>query len=279
MLTKTLRVSKSAYYAWRSREPSQRAVADERLLARIRDVHRESGGTYGAPRVHAELREADGVRVGRKRVARLMRSAGLVGVHRRRHASPKAAEVVVRAPKAFENHLAGDFTAEAPDRRWVADITQHKTSEGWLYLAVVLDLFQRAIVGWAMAERMTGELVVDALEMALTRRRPERGVLHHSDRGGQYRSLTLGQRLHDSGLIGSMSRPGRPADNAAMESFFASLQTELLDRRRWASRSELQTAIFHYIEVFYNRKRRHSTLGYLSPAEYECRYHQQQAAT
>jgi len=229
--------------------------------------------------VHAELRLADGVRVGRKRVARLMRRAGLVGVHRRRHRQPAAAEEAVATSGAFPNHLAGDFTADAPDRRWVADITQHETSEGWLYLAVVLDLFQRRIVGWAMAQSMSAELVVDALEMALTRRRPEPGLLHHSDRGGQYRSLTLGQRLRDSGIIGSMGRPGHPADNAAMESFFASLQTELLDRRHWRSRSELQTAIFHYIEVFYNRTRRHSALQYLSPVEYERRYHQQQAAT
>jgi len=282
ILTRVLKVSKSAYYAWRSRERSRRAVEDEALLERIRAIHKDSGGTYGAPRVHAELRKAHGVRVGRKRVARLMRAAGLVGVHRRRRGHVKAGkdnEEAVQATRAFENHLNGDFTADAPDRRWVADITQHQTREGWLYLAVVLDLFQRAVVGWAMAERMTGELVVDALEMALTRRRPARGVLHHSDRGGQYRSLTLGQRLRDSGLIGSMSRPGRPADNAAMESFFASLQTELLDRRRWVSRSELQTAIFHYIEAFYNRKRRHSTLGYLSPHEFERRYNQQQAAT
>lgn len=278
MLARVMRVSKSAYYAWRKRERSQRQLEDERLLVTIKQIHKSSQGTYGAPRIHVELREEHDIRIGKKRVARLMRQAGLVGIHRRRRKNPNDPAPVPAAAEAFENLLQGDFSADAANLRWVSDITQHKTKEGWLYLAVILDLFGRRVVGWSMDDSMGAEIVVDALEMAITNRNPPVGVITHSDRGGQFMSLTFGARLEENGMLGSMSRPGSPAENAAMESFFASLQTELLDRREWTTRQELKTAIFHYIEVFYNRRRRHSTLGYVSPSEYERRHNQKQVA-
>jgi transposase InsO family protein len=255
-----------------------RELEDAELLVQIKQIHEGSLGTYGAPRIHAELRDDHDVWVGKKRVARLMQDAGLVGIHRRKNKNPNDQKPVQDESSTFENLLQRDFTSEAPNRRWVGDITQHETKEGWLYLAVILDLFGRKIVGWSMDRHMRGELVVDALEMAIRNRQPSIGTIFHSDRGSQYTSLTFGANLEANGLLGSMSKPGTPADNAAMESFFASLQTELLDRKDWDTRQQLKTAIFHYVEVFYNRRRRHSTLGYVSPTEYERRYNQTQAA-
>lgn len=245
---------------------------------KIQQIHQASLGTYGAPRIHIELREEHGIRVGKKRVARLMRTTGLVGIHRRKNRNPRDAKPAPAAVRAFPNLLQRDFTTSAPDRVWLADITQHPTREGWLHLAVVLDVFSRRIVGWSMDSRMQAELVVDALEMAIHARRPPLGVIHHSDRGGQYLSLAFGQRLEGNKMLGSMSRPGTPADNAVMESFFASLQTELLDRRSWVSRRQLRSAIFHFVEVFYNRERRHSSLGFVSPVAFERRYNQVEVA-
>ncbi len=267
-LCRALSVSKSGYYAWLKRAPSARARSDGELLARIREAHARSRRTYGSPRVHAELR-AHGTRCSRKRVARLMRAAGLsargprraVRTTDSRHALPVAA-----------NLLGRDFTAPAPDRRWAADITYVPTAEGWLYLAVILDLFSRRVVGHAAAATLATTLVSEALLLACGRRRPGSGLLHHSDRGSQYASGEYQSRLAEVGALCSMSRRGDCYDNAAVESFFGTLKTELVHGRRYATRAEARSDIFEYIELFYNRERRHSALGYLSPAEYEARH-------
>jgi transposase InsO family protein len=261
-----LGVSKSGYYAWLGREPSPRAKRNAELLAVIREIHENSRGTYGSPRVHAELRLGRGVRCSKKRVARLMRLAGLTGVHRRRlHGCTRRDEKRQPQPDLVQRNFAPD----GPDRLWVADLTQHMTGEGWLYLATVLDAFSRRVVGWAMDTRAETELVVSALNMAVRSRRPGGGVIHHSDHGAQYTSVTFTKRLTEAGLVGSMGTVGDALDNAPAESFYATLQTELLNRSRWPTRRSLTTAIFSFIEGFYNRKRRHSALGYLSPDEYE----------
>ena len=197
-----------------------------------------------------------------------MRRLGLQGVHRRRSRRPGGPRVL---HPIFDDLVAREFTADAPNQLWVADITQHWTAEGWLYLAVVLDAYSRSVVGWSMGERVTTDLVVSALEMAVHNRRPAAGVIHHSDQGAQYTALSFGKQLDKSGVLGSMGAVGSALDNAMAESFFASLQTELLDRRTWPTRSVLKAAIFDYIEVFYNRYRRHSSLDYLSPLEFETR--------
>jgi putative transposase len=241
-------------------------VEDERLSDLIRGAHERSRGTYGSPRIHAELRLAHGVRCGRKRIERLMQQLGLQGIHRRRARRPGGRRVL---HPLFDDLVARDFQADAPNRLWVADITQHRTDEGWLYLAVVIDAYARPVVGWSMSHRMTGDLVVNALEMAMKNREPEPGVVHHSDQGPQYTALSFGKHLERSGVLGSMGSVGSALDNAMAESFFASLQTELLDRRSWPTRDVLKTAIFDYIEIFYNRTRRHSRLDYRSPLDYE----------
>jgi putative transposase len=265
-LARVLGVARAGYYAWASRRPSARAVADAALLEQIRDIHARSRGTYGAPRVHAELRLGLDVQVARKRVARLMRAAGLQGCHRRRLGGlTRRDPTATPAPDLVERN----FTPPAPDRLWVADITQQRTDEGWLYLAVVLDCFSRRIVGWAMAEHLHTELVLDALDMAIAQRQPEAGLVHHSDHGCQYTSLSFGRRLRAAGLVASMGTVGDALDNAVAESFFATLECELLDRYDWPSRQALRTAVFDFIEVFYNRQRRHSTLDYRTPVDYE----------
>jgi len=268
MLCRLLGVSRSGYYAWRMRPPAVRTEADARLGAIIQQVHAASRGTYGTPRIHAELR-AGGVRCGRKRVARLLRIAGLTGCHRRKG--------TITTRRSTENipaddRVQRDFTAVAPNRLWVADITYIPTWMGFLYLAVVLDVFSRQVVGWAMADHLRAELVVDALEMAIARRRPEAGVIHHSDHGSQYTSLTFGQRLHDADILASRGSRGDCYDNALMESFFATLECELLDGRAFPTRRLARTALFDFIEGFYNPHRRHSALGYCSPIEYERRW-------
>jgi putative transposase len=269
-LCRVLGVSRAGYYAWKSRPPSARAAADQELTAQILKVHQRSRGTYGAPRVHAELQLDHGVHVGRKRVARLMRTAGLVGCHRRRRRGltrrdPQAAP----APDLVQR----TFTATAPDRLWTADITYIPTWTGWLYLAVVLDAFSRRVVGWAMADHLRTELVLDALDMAIWNRRPQPGLVHHSDQGCQYTSLAFGRRLRESEIVASMGSVGDCFDNAVTESFFATLECELLDRHRFHTHAEARMAVFDYLEGFYNPRRRHSALGYLSPADYE-RSHQ-----
>jgi putative transposase len=268
-LARVLGVSRAGYYAWQDRPPSPRTVADQALTEQIRTIHSRSRGTYGAPRIHAELRLDHGVHVARKRVARLMRSAGLVGCHRRRRRGltrrdPQAAP----APDLVQR----TFTATAPDRLWTADITYIPTFTGWLYLAVVLDVYSRRVVGWAMADHLRTELVIDALDMALWNRRPGPGLVHHSDQGCQYTAFAFGRRLREAGLVASMGSVGDAYDNAITESFFATLECELLDRSRFAARSQARTAVFDYLEGFYNPRRRHSTLGYLSPIEYERRH-------
>ncbi len=270
-----LGVSPSGYYAWRRRGPSRRIQRDGELLECIRAVHAKSRGIYGTPRVHAELRRKHGVYCSRKRVARLMQQAGLVGVHRRRKQGSTKRDP---ARPSYADRVQREFTSDTPDRLWVADITQHPTDEGWLYLAVVIDAFSRKVVGWAMAEHLQAELVIKALEMALWNRRPSPDLVHHSDHGSQYTSLAFGQRLEQAHILGSMGTVGDALDNAVAESFFATLQVELLDRHRWRTRQQLTTAIFEYAEVFFNRQRLHSTLGYLSPTEYEEVYALRQAA-
>ena len=266
-----LGVSQSGYWAWAKRPPSDRALNDAWLTERIRAIHAASKGRYGSPRVHAMLRR-QGIRVGEKRVARLMALAGLQGAHRRRR---KGCTVAVQGVEPFGDLVGRDFRPDAPDRVWAADIKQIKTGEGWLYLAGVQDLFSRRIVGWAMAPHMRSELVIAALEMAVRRRRPAQGTIHHSDHGGQYIALTFGETCHDAGIAQSMGGVGSCFDNAVAETFFATLTKELLlhnaPKGGWKTRAraELRSAIFEFIEGYYNPTRLHSTLGMRSPVEYE----------
>lgn len=267
LMCRVLRVSRSGYYAWRVRPPSAGGLRDAALTDRIRRVHRDSRGTYGYPRVHAQLR-AEGVRVGNKRVARLMRKAGLEGCHRRRKKAPRTTQRDPRAVPA-QDLVERKFVPEAANKLWVADISYVPTREGFDYLAFVLDAYSRSLVGWAMADHLRAELVTDALEMALWRREPAPGVIHHSDRGSQYTSVEFGQKLQEAQIVPSMGKVADPYDNALAESFVATLKRELLERRSWPTREEVRTAMFEYFEVFYNRKRIHSALGYQSPADYE----------
>lgn len=266
-----LGVSRSGFYAWQRRPPSERAVADTGLLDRIRQIHQTSRGLYGVPRVHAELREGHQVRCGRKRVERLMRGAGLHGVCRGQRGRPGTTR---RAPGAAvaEDLVRRDFQAGGPDQLWVADITYLPTYQGFLYLAVVLDVFSRRVVGWSMASHLRTDLVLGALEMALWNRRPAPGLIHHGDHGSQYTSLAFGARCRAAGIRLSMGSVGDAYDNALMESFFGSLEAELIDRSTWRTHSDARLAVFDYLEAFYNRVRRHSALGYLSPVEFERRY-------
>jgi putative transposase len=267
-MCRVLGVSPSGFWAWLKREPSQRSVSDAELTARITAVHKESRGTYGSPRVHADLIES-GEHVSRKRVARLMRAAGIAGVHRRRFVV-----TTVRDPDAVPapDLVKRDFHADGPDLLWVADITALPTWDGFLYLAIVLDAWSRRVVGWSMDRSATADLVTRALDMALGQRRPAEGIVHHSDHGTQYTSLAFGARMRTAGIAASMGTVGDSYDNAMAESFFASLETELIDRTLWRSHAEARADVFDWIEVFYNRVRRHSALGYLAPAEYEERY-------
>ena len=259
-----LGVSPSGYYAWLSRPPSTREMADRALRDRIVDIHSRSRGTYGAPRIHAEL-AAQGTCVGRKRVARLMRQARIQGVHRRRKVTTTR-----RNPEriAAPDLVRREFTATGPNKIWTADITYIPTGAGFLYLAAVIDVWSRRVVGWSMRNDMATPLVTDALDMAIARRQPE-GVIHHSDRGSQYSSAAFRARCDQAGIAVSMGRRGDAYDNAVAESFFATLETELLDRSGFATRDQARSAVFDYIEGFYNPHRRHSTIGYHSPADYE----------
>jgi transposase InsO family protein len=267
-MCQVLEVSRSGYYAWVKRPLSRRAREDGVLLRAIRDVHRRSRGTYGSPRVQQALAKLN-YRCGRHRVARLMRQAGLHGVPRaRRTRTTKAVEGRPVAP----DRLQRDFTADRPNQKWVADITYIPTGEGWLYLAVVMDLFSRRIVGWSMRQRMTDALVIQALRMAVAGRHLSEGLIHHSDRGGQYTSASTQALLDQHQIQASMGRKGDCYDNAAIESFMASLKREWTHHRTYAARSEARADLFWYIEAFYNRERLHSTLGYLSPAQYEERH-------
>lgn len=265
VLCRVLRVARSAYYTWARRGVSARATADTVLTAQIAAAHARSRRAYGAPRVHAELR-AGGVRCARKRGARLMRAAGRVGCHRRRRTRTTVAEPThVPAP----NLVARDFAAPTVDHRWLGDITYIATAEGWLSLAALLDAHSRRVVGWAMADHLRTALALDALAMALHNRRPDAGLVHHTDRGSQYTAAAYQATLADRGITVSMSRAGECLDNAMAERFFATLKAELVDTRRWASRATARTAIFEWLEVWYNRQRRHSALGYRAPVAHE----------
>jgi len=264
-MCRLLGVSRSGYYAWRRRPPSERARFDAVLSEKIETIHRNSRATYGAPRVHAELR-AIGIRCSRKRVARLMRRAKLRGCLRGRRMRTTHRVALQRAAPDL---VGRNFASEEPDRLWVADITYVRSKEGFVYLAFILDACSRKVVGWSMATHLRSELVIDALQMAIARRKPSPGLVHHSDRGVQYTSLSFGKRLEEEGLLPSMGQVGTAYDNALAESFVATLKTELLYRNAWPTRQAARTAIFEYIEGFYNPRRRHSALGYLSPAEFE----------
>ena len=263
-MARVLGVSPSGYYAWRRRGPSVRAQADADLTVRVSAIHARSRGTYGAPRIHAEL-SAGGAVASRKRVARVMRAAGIAGVSRRR--GPRTTRRVVRVRPA-PDRVERRFEAAGPNRLWVADITYVPTLAGFLYLAVVLDVFSRRVVGWAMAAHLRTALVTEALEMAVKQRRPA-AVIHHSDQGCQYTSLAFGARCQEWGVTPSMGSVGDCFDNAMAESFFATLECELLDRAKWATHAEARSAVFAFIEGWYNTRRRHSALGYLSPLDFE----------
>jgi putative transposase len=263
-----LGVSTAGYYTWKRRPPAPRAVADARLSTLIHKIHAGSRGTYGAPRVHAELADEHGVHCGRKRVARLMRIARLRGVCRRRRVrTTRPDEQAQLSDDLVQRH----FTATEPNALWTADITYLPTWQGFLYLAVIIDAYSRRVVGWSMASHLRTELVLDALEMALWNRRPGPGLIHHSDHGCQYTSVAFGRRCREAGIAASMGSVGDCFDNAMAESFFASLECELIDRSRWRTHTDARMAIFDYIECFYNPRRRHSALGYLSPAQFERR--------
>jgi putative transposase len=266
IMCRVLEVSRSGFHAWALREPSARSVADQALTGRIAQIHTDSLKTYGSPRIHAELRLEDDVRVGRKRVERLMRGAGLSGQVKRRRGT-----TTIRVPgvRTVPDLVERDFNPTEPNRLWAADITYIRTWEGWLYLASVMDLYSRRIVGWALADHLRAELVVDALEMAVARRRPDAGLVHHSDQGCQYTSLVFTRRCRSVGIDVSMGSRGDCFDNAVLESFHASLKKDLIHRRSWPTKAEARTAVFGYIEAFYNRRRRHSTLGMLSPVDFE----------
>ncbi len=265
MLCRSLQVSPSGYYAWRVRPESQRCGDDRQLTQLIRGVHAESDGTYGSPRIHAEL-TAEGVACGRAKVARLMHKAGLKGCPKRRF------RVTTKSGLArASNLLEQDFSAATANERWASDITYIWTGQGWLYLAVVMDLYSRRIIGWSMSRRINRHLVLSALNMALDQRRPQSDLIHHSDRGVQYLSDDFQDLLRKHRITCSMSDKGSCYDNAVVESFFATLKRERIKRRKYRTRDEARADVFDYIERFYNRKRRHGTIGNISPVEFEKR--------
>lgn len=268
VLCRTLEVSVSGFHHWRHRQthPSPRAIADAVLVAKIREIHRMSRRSYGSPRVHDELRLGEGIRCGRKRIERLMRRHGIVGISKRRKGCTK------RDPDAepAEDLVKRQFAVDGPDRLWVSDITEHPTTAGKVYVAVVLDAWSRRVVGWSIADHIRAELVVDALQMALWRRQPPSGrTICHSDHGSQYTSWAFGRRLRAAGILGSMGSIGDAYDNSLAESFFSTLQRELLDEHHWQNRRQLALAVFEWIEAWYNPRRRHTSLDGYSPIDYE----------
>lgn len=268
-MCRVLEVSTSGYYAWLKRGKSKRRKDDEALSKRVKVIYWWSRGTYGSPRIHQELK-AEGMAIGRKRVARVMRADGLAGVSRRKWVTTTVRDASARpAPDLVDRN----FTATAPNQVWVADITYVPTWAGFLYLAVVLDIWSRKIVGWSMQNHLRSELVLAALEMALEQRRPSAGVVHHSDQGCQYTSIAFGARCRRAGVRPSMGSVGDCYDNAMCESFFATLECELIDRHRFRNGAEARAAIFTFIEGWYNRHRRHSSIGYLSPNDFEQLHH------
>ena len=267
LMCRMLAVSRAGFYAWRRRPAAAQTREDQVLAVAVAAIYAENHGRYGSPRVQMELRNR-GQRSGRKRIARLMRLQGLRARPKRRYRTTTDSR---HGLPVCPNLLARRFAVAQPNTAWVTDMTYLWTAQGWLYLAVIIDLFSRRIVGWSMSERIDRKLALDALRMALAQRRPQPGLIHHSDRGSQYASGDYQQLLAQHGLRGSMSRRGDCWDNAVAESFFASLKLELVYQVQWRTRAEVRTAIFEYLELFYNRRRRHSSLGYLSPVEFERR--------
>jgi len=273
MMCRLLNISRSGFYAWMHRPMCARRRRDLELTARIAAIHRRSRDTYGSPSIHAELADDYQIHVSRKRVARLMRQNGLRGATLRKYVVTTQSDP--EAPKAIDL-VERRFFAEAPDQLWVADMTYIPTWSGWLYLAMVMDVYSRKIVGWAMDTTMHTELILGALQMAITQRQPRR-VIHHSDRGSQYTSYAFGKRCQEAGIMPSMGSVGDAYDNAMAESFFATLEREVLNRRRFRSQAEARMALFEWIEGWYNPHRRHSGLGYRSPVNYERAHHQARA--
>ena len=273
-LCRVMQVCRGGFYAWRKRDKSARQLQNERLTEQIKTAYKESKQTYGSPRIFAELNEA-GVACSKKRIARLMRLANIRAVHPKRFVATTDSD---HDMPIAQNLLDRTFDAETPDTRWTTDITYIWTSQGWLYLAVILDLFSRRIVGWAMDQTIERRLVLTALNMAIAGRRPGQNMLCHSDRGSQYASDDYQKRLNEVGIVCSMSRRGNCWDNAPTESFFASLKKEMVYRTHFTSREQARSAVFNWIEVWYNRKRRHSKLGYICPEAFE-RQHQKQTAS
>ena len=265
MMCRVLKVSRSGYYAWRTRPESARAKTDRELTRVIKRVHAQSRGVYGSPKVRADL-EAEGYQYGRHKVARLMRNAGLRGCPKRRFRV-----TTKRDPKhgVAKNLLKQDFHSKAPNQYWASDITYISTQQGWLYLAVIMDLYSRRIVGWSMSHRIGRHIVMDALAMAIKDRQPGDGLTHHSDRGSQYTSDDFRDELQKHGIVCSMSGRGNCYDNAVVESFFGLMKRERVNRVRYRTRDEAKADLFDYIECFYNRKRRHGYIGNISPAEFE----------
>ena len=274
-MCRALRVSRSAYHAWAVREPAKKAAADRVLRVHIKATHRRSHGTYGVPRMTVELR-AEGHAVGRTRVGRLMRELGLQGIPKRRFRGTTTDSD--HTDRVAENLLDRQFTVAEPDTIWVGDITYLPTAEGWVYLAVLIDLFSRKVVGWALRSHMRTELCLSALQQAVTTRRPVRGLLHHTDRGSQYTSEHYQNALDAFGATPSMSRKGNCWDNAVSESFFGTMEQELvIPKGPWPDQEAARRAVSDYIHGFYNHQRRHSTLGYLSPVDYEAAHRTQEA--
>ncbi|HIQ06819.1 MAG TPA: IS3 family transposase [Anaerolineae bacterium] len=269
LMCKVLEVSTSGYYAWRGRPPSKREMANRVLTAKIKEEFEKSGETYGSPRIYQVMRKL-GLMCSPNRVARLMRAADLKAKQTRRYRSTTKRN---KADRAAPNRLKRDFSATAPNRKWVTDITYIATQEGWLYLAAIMDLFSRRIVGWAMSKRMTSALTLRALDMAIRRCRPESGLIHHSDQGSQYTDSEYQAVLAAHSIVASMNGVGTWYDNAPMESFFGTLKSELVHHRAYRTRAEASPDLFYYIEAWYNRRRLHSALGYESPEVYEQLYH------
>ena len=269
LMCKVLEVSTSGYYAWRGRPPSKREMANRVLTAKIKEEFEKSGETYGSPRIYQVMRKL-GLMCSPNRVARLMRAADLKAKQTRRYRSTTKRN---KANRAAPNRLKRDFSATAPNRKWVSDITYIATQEGWLYLAAIMDLFSRRIVGWAMSKRMTSDLTLRALDMAICRCRPESGLIHHSDQGSQNTDSEYQAVLAAHSIVASMNGAGTWYDNAPMESFFGTLKSELVHHRAYRTRAEASPDLFYYIEAWYNRRRLHSALGYESPETYEQLYH------
>jgi putative transposase len=264
---RVMKVSSSAFYAWRLRPISDRDLDDAVLTNTIVDIYRMSRLSYGSPRVHAELRLGEDIRCSRKRVERLMRQAGIAGIHRRKYHGCTRRDPAANPSEDLVNR---QFAVDGPDRLWVMDVTEHRTDEGKVYLGVVVDAWSRRVVGWSIADHIRSELVVDAVQMAVWRRRPPTGqTVAHSDHGSQYTSWAFGKRLRAAGLLGSMGSIGDAYDNAMCESFFHTLQLELLDQHHWHTRRQLALALFEWIETWYNQSRRHSSIHMLSPVDYE----------